>query len=583
MSEENKPTSEKPNLTPEQEQQADDAQIQGKYAFVDMTERVSDLVDIFGPGAGYIALGKTAFDGMELNQLLDFVQRANPADLENAGEALENATTAINKAAKELNDFVRKTEWEGEGATAFQEYGQGVVGYAWDIARVANAFGAQMKVASTGLTSVRNAMPPRDDRAFADQKRPDKLTAEGVRQDNPEYQKALQVEKDRQEAINQMNRLGSYYTVSQSTLASQEMPPPPKSYKAPVPRPRGQDDLYANSNSATSRDDLSQSSPRRVIEGETGTSETSSRTRTESPGRAEPIQDPGTSIQIDSVKTPTAPPTTPTATPPTTVTGTPPITNTGPVPPMIGLGTPPRTGGPRVTGTTGVPRPTTAGPNAVGRAGQTSGSPVTGRAGGTTGRATGAPGGTSSTPAGRAGTTGGRQGPMGTPANTAGRSGVGGARGQSPVVGRPGGTGQPVGGRSGGPNGPRGGRADGIVGGTQRSAGGNAGSRIPKGTVIGGEGPAAGRSTAARPSQSGVVGANSGDKGARPVGRGTPSTNGVVGTPRAAGAPFAGGRGNQRPSGDDRDREGSTRPDYLTEDEETWANRRRGAVPPVID
>jgi hypothetical protein len=88
-----------------------------------------------------------------------------------------------------------------------------------------------------------------------------------------------------------------------------------------------------------------------------------------------------------------------------------------------------------------------------------------------------------------------------------------------------------------------------------------------------------------------VVGANSANQAARPVGRGTPSANGVVGTPRAPGArPGAGatggtgGRANQRrPGSDEQEREGTARPDYLTEDEETWANRRRGAVPPVID
>ncbi|WP_307660774.1 hypothetical protein [Streptomyces sp. V1I1] len=45
-----------------------------------------------------------------------------------------------------------------------------------------------------------------------------------------------------------------------------------------------------------------------------------------------------------------------------------------------------------------------------------------------------------------------------------------------------------------------------------------------------------------------------------------------------------GGRSGQQQSGEDeQERTGSTRPDYLTEDEETWTARRRGAVPPVID
>ncbi|MCP9962374.1 hypothetical protein LUX05_15170 [Streptomyces somaliensis] len=49
--------------------------------------------------------------------------------------------------------------------------------------------------------------------------------------------------------------------------------------------------------------------------------------------------------------------------------------------------------------------------------------------------------------------------------------------------------------------------------------------------------------------------------------------NGVVGTPRS-----------QRDKDQkDEGHPGSERPDFLVEDEETWAARRRGAVPPVID
>ncbi|MFD8962186.1 hypothetical protein ACFV0W_35885, partial [Streptomyces anulatus] len=52
----------------------------------------------------------------------------------------------------------------------------------------------------------------------------------------------------------------------------------------------------------------------------------------------------------------------------------------------------------------------------------------------------------------------------------------------------------------------------------------------------------------------------------------------------AGGAGLVRGPAGRRNSGrQEEDDNGSTRPDYLTEDEETWNAGRRGAVPPVVD
>ncbi|MFC8274875.1 hypothetical protein ACFUJR_20530 [Streptomyces sp. NPDC057271] len=583
MSDEKQPTPSQPELTPqEQAQQKESDQIQTRHAVTDMVERLDDIFPVFGIGGSGSVFGKTAFDGQRLNAMLDFLDSANPSDLEEAGRALENATKALNAAAKDLGDFVSRTEWKGEAATEFQRYGSEVVSYAWGIGNLANAVGAQMKVASTGLASVRNAKPPRDTRI--DQRQPKDFPLLEQTEDNPKYKQALQVEKDRQEAINQMNRLASFYAVSQSTLQSQEIPKPPVSYKAPIPPPSGQQRIeHAGSGSTKPRDSLANETSGRVSPSEGRPSETV--IRSGDLGKDEAIREPDTKVQIDSVKTPPAPPTTLPTTPPT---APPQVTpnQTGPMlPPTVSLGGPPRTGGPRATGVPGVPR-TTTGPTAVGRTGGPTTSPAVGRPGGpTSSPAVGRPGGpvakTGGPPTTAQSPQVGRPGGPGMPGGTTQRQGAGGTR-QSPIVGRPTGTGQPVTGRTSG--GPGTGRSTPIVGGSpQRTSVGNAGSRLPKGTVVGSEGQAAGRTSAARPSQAGVVGANSGNAAARPVGRGTPSTNGVIGTPRGAGTPVGGGRGNQRPARDEQDREGSSRPDYLTEDEETWTNRRRGAVPPVID
>ncbi|MGW4998199.1 hypothetical protein ACWEP8_11010 [Streptomyces hydrogenans] len=600
MSEEKNPnpsTPPAPELTPqEQQQQKDSAQIEAKYQATNVLETLDDIrLPFFGDvrlrpkGSVY---GETSFEGQRLNAMLDLLESAQPGQLAEAGRALEKATTDLNKAAKALDTFVRSVDWTGEAATEFQRYGSEVVTYAWGIGKVANAVGAQMKVANDGLTSVRNAAPPRDTRV--DQRKPSEFTELEKTEKKEEYQKAVAVEKDRQEAINQMNRLASFYAVSQSTLAAQEMPKPPEAYKAAVPKPSSNyfgPSESGSSSSSSLRDGLSRESSGHISATEDRATQTVPRTGDQLDG-SQAIREPDkdTKVQIDTVKTPPAPTLPNTPPTPTLPTNTPPATGPG-MPPPVTLGPPPRSGGPKVigsppvsrtaTGRTGLGRPvgpTTSpavgragapktGPQAMGRAGNPTSSPVTGRAGNPT----------NSPMTGRAGnpatsqTTGRSNGPMGRAAGPQATSQSAQAGRATPQTGRPGQ--QPATGRTGGAkSGP-------ITGGTpQRTAAGSTGSRIPKGTVVGSEGPAAGRATGARPSQAGVVGANNGKAAPRPAGRGTPSSNGVVGNPRGMG-----GRGTQRPGRDDEDREGSSRPDYLTEDEETWTNRRRGAVPPVID
>ncbi|MGQ4447576.1 hypothetical protein ACN6LK_004347 [Streptomyces griseus] len=167
-----------------------------------------------------------------------------------------------------------------------------------------------------------------------------------------------------------------------------------------------------------------------------------------------------------------------------------------------------------------------------------------------------------------------------------------------------------------GPNAPGGGQvgrpspANGIVGGrpapqtTGRPVGG-----LPRGLVVGGEGAHGGRAPmmhapggAVGGGQSGIVGGRrlageaggmvggrpqqSGQPGARPF---TPGGTGLVRGAasggegaRSTGAMGRGAVGSQR-AGESRRDEGSERPDYLTEDEETWQHGARRVVPPVID
>ncbi|MFD8291969.1 WXG100 family type VII secretion target [Streptomyces lavendulae] len=169
------------------------------------------------------------------------------------------------------------------------------------------------------------------------------------------------------------------------------------------------------------------------------------------------------------------------------------------------------------------------------------------------------------------------------------------AGGQLPGVRSPGG----LGGKVGLPP-----RDIGIVGGKSVSSG-PTGTGIPRGTVIGAEGTQPGGRGLGGPMGGGVA-SPQGPRGGSPVGRRLAmEAGGVVGGRQAtaggqtftqggsglvrngAGAGMAGstmghsGAGAPAPAGRRRG-QGSGRPDYLAEDEETWQGDRR-VVPPVID
>ncbi|MEU2262840.1 hypothetical protein ABZ557_21750 [Streptomyces sp. NPDC019645] len=581
-----------PELTPEQqaievtEQQTDDsAQIETIFGATDAYQRVTAMMDDIGFGSRGSLFGKTSFEGADLNAMLDLLDQSNPSDLENAGRELGKARDALNAAAQELDDYVKSVEWEGESGKEFRRYGTELAKYAWGLGTFANKVSTQMEVASTGLTSVRNAKPPRDGRIV--RKKAEDFALPERRADNPEYAEAVKVEENRQEAINQMNRLASFYAVSEESLAAQEPPSMPKTLQADVPRPSGHTRDAASgvgASGAEASGTVAQQPDRHQVQ-EHGTAGVAGPGAL---GKSPVAPDWNTSMEIDSVTAPPAPPAASPAPSTPTATGGP-GTPTGPVGPMV-----PSFGGPgqnnmvRATGTSGVPRAGGgSGGSAVGR-------PPAGGSGTPTGRA-GAAGrtgvfGAAPAASGNQGVAGRASGPMGT-GSASGRAGVTGGSGHGAVAGRQGAVGQSGMGRNAHAPSPgaRAGRADGIVGGTpQRSTAGSSGARIPRGNVIGAEGTGAGRASAARPTQSGVIGAP-GNAPQRSVSKGTLGTNGVVGTPRndsQAGRPSNGaprGGAGQRQAGDEERDRRRARPDYLTEDDETWTTRRRGAVPPVID
>ncbi|MGC5362750.1 WXG100 family type VII secretion target [Streptomyces sp. DT24] len=600
-----------PELAPEEQREQDQGRVRTQIFTTDVVRTVERVTDALPFGGGPRNHGRTSFEGHDLNVMIDLVEASNPEHLESAGQALWNARDAIREAAKELGEHIDRVDWQGESGNAFREWGKGLVGHAQKLGDFADAAGTQITVAGTGLASVRKSMPPRDDRLHP--KKVDEIELPKRTDANPEYAAAVQVEKHRQEAINQVNRLASYYAVSEEVLASKEPPRFDKALDVDVPKPRGLRDWPPASGgsgpdadtsrhptvSAVSRHpDISGGPAERGAAGEGGSQ------RVGAVGTITPVPDRSTSTEIDSVTAP-PPPVTPASPAPTPSAPGGPGAGTGAFPPVS-----PVVNGAFKPVQTGTSRSTTVGDvqKAVGRSGSAPGRPGPG-AGGTS--AVGGPGAERRTgpmadghPAGtgRPGGTAGGSPTAGHGGTQTGRS-VGGTSATASGGGRPGGTGgRPMAGHTGGgpSSGPRAGRGNGIVGGTPQrggSASGTTGSRGgSRGTVIGGESASQGRATGGAASGRGANGSSAG--GARSGGRGTTNSSGVIGTPRgdapgsrakrkgftSGGAGLVRGSGRRRDSDEEeQENTGTTRPDYLTEDEETWAARRPGAVPPVIE
>ncbi|WP_432152324.1 hypothetical protein [Streptomyces sp. bgisy029] len=552
-----------PELTPAEQQKQDEGRVNTQLVVTDMTELGREVLSLFPFGGGGGRAGRTSFEGHDLNAIIDLVENANPADMENAGKALWEARDAIQRASKELSDYIKGVDWQGESGEAFRKWGLGLATHAEKLGDFADAAGTQITVAGTGLASVRNSMPPRDRRMI--QTDVDDILFPARTETNPQYAAALTVEKNRQEAINQINRLASYYAVSEEVLAGQEPPRFDKQLGIDVPRPQGRREGTPAEGAPRGADGLGNapvpSPPVRVATGGLETTAPSNgRNLGEDLGPA-PVLDKNTFTEINSVATPTAPTmTTGTAPTPSATGGSVPVN--APAPPMApSFGTRGSAGSSRATGSLAVPRSATQTGAGLGKAAST---------------------GASATARGATGTPVGRPSPMTGGPSATGRS-VGGAQlptaGQSGVMGgRP----MPAHGGTAAPTGARTGQGNGIVGGTPlratSGAAGTGGARgVPRGTVIGGPGtsgsaPRSGQRGAPVSGANGVVGAPRGTSGSGSKG----FTAGGAGLVRGP----AGRRKNDRK---DEENTGSARPDYLTEDEETWAARRRGAVPPVVE
>lgn len=487
---------------------------------------------------------RTSFEDMSHERMLKWLDQANSGAVQGAADRLLSAATEIKKIAEDLKIRPQIVEWKGEGANAFRTWTADLANATLRLGEYSEGASLRLSEASDAIALAQVAIPRTHagaqanlDAALAARNDPD---ASAVARNSAETLLA-EKEANRQEAAREMKKLAEAYELSNDRITGMEVPkfpPPPEAF---VPE--------GDQNDGNGGGDYSR------VGGVTGGTsggvaggaavyarEPESTGGTAAiPGMAQSPSPSGTTVlrpvdmEIDSVATLPDAPTTPSATPPgmpgagrpdgglpPVIGGAPPIVARGPgMPPMTG-------GGPRPTGTSRLPMmpsatSTTPGPGPLGR------------------------------PSGQNGIVGGRPVPpsSGKPTGGLPRGTVIGGEGTHAGRG-PMGHGPGMGGPTGGQNGMVGGRrlageTGGIVGGRPQQQGTTSGRPFT-------------------PGGSGLVrGGNSsqGARGAGPVGRG-------------------GALNAQRP-GDSRREARGERPDYLTEDEETWQQNGRRIVPPVVD
>ncbi|GAA1433384.1 hypothetical protein GCM10009601_55830 [Streptomyces thermospinosisporus] len=534
------------NTTPDPYTQA-----QAQNGTLDAVMQMGKVLNPFGgtPGPG-IHFGRTSFEGYDLNDMIDIVESANPELLEAAGTALVAARDAIKEAAEELKGNLPGIDWQGEAHTAFDRWAKSLVKTAEGVGDYADVIGTQVLAAGAGLASVRASMPPRDTRS--ERKTVDDIPESKRVESNEEYAAALKAEKNRQEAINQMYRLASFYTVSAGYMQQAEEPVFPKMPDVGVPPP---DDVYriedpavgAGNPSVGPADDKATADRRSAA---TGVGESGPGAKMPASGPVDALAPRPAGTEINSVGTlPPQEAVKPTTGTPPSIGGPPAATGAVP-PPMAPTGPSPAFRGPlgRATGPGGIPA-TRMPPSAIpGRAGAPTGAvppkgpgPVQGPRPAVQGAGpVGSRGADRAVPTGRT-VTPGQAVPRATGPGTRGIVG-GMPKPVGPVTGHA--AGAPKG--SAGATGvPAAGRGAGVVGGrpvtgpTPGSAAGRNSAKLPRGTVIGGEGSPTPRTTGGQKrGQHGVIGAPSASPQAERSSRRSPgNADGVVGMPRATGQP----------------------------------------------
>ncbi|NJP52356.1 hypothetical protein HCJ93_20430 [Streptomyces sp. SBST2-5] len=522
-------------------------QAQAQNGTLDAVMQTGKVLNPFG-GASMrgIHFGRTSFEGYDLNDMIDIVESAKPELLEAAGTALVAARDAIKAAAEELKGNLPGIDWQGEAHSAFDRWAQSLVKTAEGVGDYADVIGTQVLAAGAGLAQVRASMPPRDTRS--ERKTVDDIPESKRVESNEEYAAALKAEKNRQEAINQMYRLASFYTVSAGYMQQAEEPVFPKMPDVGVPPPVNGVDGGVPRNESGSLAPSEALAPTGRGRAVTGAGAHGPDADLPVPNAVDALAPRPAGTEINSVGTlPPQEAVRPATGTPPTVGGTPAATGAVP-PPVAPTGPSPALRGPlgRVTGPGGGPA-TRMPPSAIpGRAGAPTGA-VPPKGPGPMGQGprpvvhgqgpapVGGRGADRVAPVGRT-VTPGQVVPRGTGPGTRGIVGgmpkpVGPVTGHAAAPKGPG----PTGGATGRSTGVVGGRP--VTGATPGNAAGRNSSKLPRGTVVGGEVASAPRTSGGqKPTRHGVIGAPPAAPQAQRSSRRAPgNADGVVGMPRTAG------------------------------------------------
>ncbi|MFG2148625.1 hypothetical protein ACGFRG_31185 [Streptomyces sp. NPDC048696] len=510
---------------------------------------------------------RTDFEAKSHQELWGMVQGMKGDSADGLAKKLAKASTAITKIGDDLKLHMSRVVWQGEGAKAFTDWGHDAAMATLELGKYSQDASGWLASVSHAITQAKSAVPAYDP-ALKQQATDTHNEFIAAHHDPDSQQEARdastklaglnqKMEGQRQDAIRELKRLSDVYVQSGEQVAALRppvFPPPPAAF---VPEDDGRQGMQHVQGAQTSSARGSRTSAAQTGGHFSAPSATTSNTRT-APHTVAPIGLPtpthvserpvGTNIDgVNTLPPPThVAPAGPVVTPTPSPVGKPDV---GPMPP---IGIPPTFTG---SGKNGLPQPGVLGgrqatgglrgPSLPGR------STVGGLPPSALPRETGIVGGRP-VPPGQGRPTSGI--PRSTVIGEEGRQGIpgtqGSAQGRPPMAHGPGG-----------------------------HMGGGGGSRA---------GFSGGRRLAGEPG--GIVGGRPTEPGARSGRPFTEGGSGLVRNGAAEGEPRAGrsaGRGMIPPgmhgaAGRRDEREGE-RPDYLTEDEETWQQSDRRIVPPVID
>ncbi|AEM81783.1 hypothetical protein Strvi_2049 [Streptomyces violaceusniger Tu 4113] len=149
------------------------------------------------------------FESRSHDELYNMVATAQPGQLTDVGAALMAAFDDINAIADELKAHAERVHWEGEGADAFRTWGREVAKQTHKMADYTLLVGVHMSTAGQGLTEVKAAMPAP---TVADDKK-----------HKSDAEKAV-ADKHHLEALQQMDKLDSYYETAYTEIKGLEEP-----------------------------------------------------------------------------------------------------------------------------------------------------------------------------------------------------------------------------------------------------------------------------------------------------------------------------------------------------------------------